>query len=298
MRLHIPRDPRWLLPEARRGWKNQCRADLAELHGSRDWTYKGILTRIFGQGIQRVFKDLPATNNAAITGSMGVAAYDMILHKRDLNWIPNDVDVFIAIPRSRQRYPLRVLYPIMTKWLRSVQAQGFHYKLVAAHYSWGMCVFDFICTNAQEFPKIQLPKISFIGRPARSVRDITRDFDLSICGPILSRSPTSNRIRPAVTYEMYQMFRTHRFWSRVRPDCSFEGSRTRARVKKYKEREFRFFATDYPDPRTRTRRSQGRFSRFPFRCYHQRGPVPRHFIIKNLGREPTKRECIDFNIDT
>jgi len=288
-----PNRPRWLPNYARRGYLNEQRFRLARKHGSRCWSYKGVLTRIFGQGIQGIFKELPASAKAAITGSMGVAAYDMMKHKRDLNWIPNDVDVFVAIsPRNREE-PLRKMYPVMTKWLRSVQTQGFIYKIKRACYSKAMCVFDFECTNAKNFPNLRLPKISFIGRPALSVRHICNEFDLPICGPILCRRTRNSPIRTYVTAEIKHLFKERIFYSKVTPTTStLRGRRTLKRIKKYLNREFMFIPTDPHDPITTT----GQFPRFPFRIYQSHRRVCKHFIITTLGREPTEQECVDFNI--
>lgn len=301
MKISKPRKPKYVRKHARRAFNNRVREELATIHGevfgTRQWSFKGAITRIFGQGIQRVFKDLPATNKAAITGSMGVAVYDMILHKRDLNWIPNDVDVFIAIPPSQQRYPLHVMLPIVTKWLNSVRSQGFQYELKdgGACFSSNMCIFDYVCTNARSFPKLRLPKISFIGRPARSVRAITREFDLCICGPILSRSSRAQPIKPKVTYEMEQLFKKRIFYSDVNPFlCTRWSLRTWKRVLKYIEREFDFLKTEYIPPPI----PNGYFPSFPFMYYRPRRPLDKQFVINNLGREPTTQECSDFNIVT
>ena len=294
MLVNPPTKPRWLPKYVRRGWINHNRHRLARKHGSRRWTYKGCLTRIFGQGIQGVFKKLPCSRRAAITGSMGVAVYDMIRNKRDLNWIPNDVDVFVAIsPRHRQE-PLGKLYPIMTQWLRSVQDQGFMYKQTKSCYSRAMCVFDFECTNAQDFPNLRIPKISFVARPAMTVRDICEEFDLPICGPILCRRTRNSPIGTWVTEEIRHLF-THRvFYSRVYPaSTTREGRSTFQRIKKYIRREFEYMETDDRDPMVIT---GAQFPRFPNRIYNTRRPVCKRFIIRTLGREPTEQECLDFNI--
>lgn len=293
MLVKAPHKPRWLPDYARRGYINEHRDRLARKHGSRRWTYKGVLTRIFGQGIQGVFKELPASARAAITGSMGVAAYDMMLNKRDLNWIPNDVDVFVAISPQHRQKPLKKMYPIMTKWLRSVQAQGFNYELKQACYSRAMCIFDFVCTNAEAFPDIRLPKISFIGHPAQSIRHICNEFDLPICGPILYRHTRNSPIRVHVTAEIKHLFKERMFYSKIDPSTTtWQGRRTCHRIAKYIQREFEFFATDRRRPRT----TGGRFPRFPLRIYLSRRRVCKRFIIRTLGREPTKQEHIDFNI--
>ena len=248
---------------------------------------------MFGQGIQGVFKDLPASTRAAVTGSMGVAAYDMMHNKRDLNWIPNDVDVFVAIPPQYREEPLKKLYPIMSKWLLSVRSQGFHYKLTKNCYSRAMCIFDFECTNAEDFPNLRLPKISFIGRPAISVRHICNEFDLPICGPILRRRTRDSPIGTCITNEIRHLFTRRMFYSKVLPTTTTAAGRsTYQRIKKYVHREFRYFETDHPDPLIIT----GQFPRFPFRVYHARRTVCKRFIIRTLGREPTEQECLDFNI--
>ena len=291
-----PTKPAWLPKEARRGWNNENRQNLAAKHGSRDWSIKGILTRIFGQGIQRVFQPLPATTRAAISGSMGVAVYDMMLHKRDLNWKPNDVDVFVAVPRRHRNQPLKYMFPIMTKWLRSVRDQGFLYELKpnGTCYSEAMCIFDFECTNASEHPGLHLPTISFIGRPADSVRDICQEFDLPICGPILYRRTRKSLLRVRVTTEIQQLYKRRRFYSKVRPTWRTpRGRRTKYRIEKYEMREFQFFLTDY-DPHHQT--ASGKFPRFPPYYHRHTHPVCKQFIIESLGREPTEEECTDFNI--
>lgn len=296
MLVKPPHRPRWLPDFARRGYLNQDRDRLAVTHGTRSWTYKGVLTRIFGQGIQGIFKDLPASAKAAITGSMGVAVYDMMTNKRDLNWMPNDVDVFVAIPRHHRKKPLRKMYPIMSKWLRSVQAQGFLYELNRACYSKAMCVFDYKCTNAKAFPDLHLPKISFIGHPASSVREICNGFDIPICGPILCRRTRKSPIRTNVTAEISHLFQTRTFYSNTTPTTrTLNGRRTYQRIVKYVGREFTYFPTDRPY-RRRLRTASGRFPRFPTRIYQSRRRVCKRFIITTLGREPTKQERLDFNI--
>ena len=297
MTISAPQKPRWLPKEARRGYLNMKRQDLARKHGYKKWTYKGVLTRMFGQGIQRVFKALPALSTAAISGSMGVAAYDMLQEKRDLNWKPKDVDVFIAIPPNQQHIPLKKMYAIMTKWLRSVRDQGFRYELKkdGVCYSNLMCIFDFECTNAEQFPQLHLPKISFIGQPAKTVREICQQFDIPICASILRRTNKTSPIEPRITYEMRRLYRERAFYSHVRPTVATRrGRRTLRRVVKYENREFDFFDIDYNrHPRAVYRAV---FPRFPFRIYRARKPTSRRFIIKLLGREPTKQECADFNI--
>ena len=297
MCISKPLNPDWLDKNARRGFRNLKRQRLARKHGSRRWSCKGVLTRIFGQGIQRVFKKLPASAKAAVSGSTGVAVFDMIQGKRDLNWIPNDVDVFVALtPRYRSK-PLKRMYAIMTEWLRSVEAQGFHYKLKrgGACYSKAMCIFDYECTNASDFPNLHLPKISFIGRPAKSVHHICREFDLPICGPIMRRRNQDSPIKVWITKEIRELFKNRCFYSKVDPTkATVISRRTRHRVDKYEEREFEFFHTDYEVP---VASSDGEFPSFPKHYYRHYKPICKQFIITSLGREPTLQECHDFNID-
>lgn len=299
MTISTPRRPRWLPREARRGYLNMKRSRLALKHGTKEWTYKGILTRIFGQGIQRVFKELPASTTAAVTGSMGVAAYDMLRNKRDLNWIPNDVDVFVAIPPSQQSKPLKKMFPMISKWKRSVEDQGFMYKLKkrGACYSNNMCIFDFVCTNSEDFPRLHLPKISFIGQPAKTVREICGKFDLPICGAIIRRLNKESPIKPKVTYEMVHLYQDRCFYSNIRPTLNTcRGIRTYRRIIKYQKREFEFFPKNYTHVPTTLGVLQGQFPKFPLRYYRANKPTCKQFIIQSLGREPTIQECADFNI--
>lgn len=288
-------EPRWLPEKARRGYINMRRSKLSHKYGLRQWTWKGIITRIFGQGIQRVFKALPASKRAAISGSMAVAIFDMMQDKRDLSWMPNDVDVFVAIPRKNRRFPLATLFPIMNKWLESVRDQGFLYKLKSkgACYSTSMCIFDFECTNATNFPDMHLPKISFIAHPEESVRDICDNFDLSICGPILRRRNKDSPIDIEVTNEISQLFKQRMFYSKIRPTRRTRGGlRTLQRVHKYKKREFMFFKTDYDNQPFITSDDSFKLPRYGYRPRL----VCKRFILLTLGREPTEQETINFNI--
>ena len=299
MRYSPPAKPHWLSREARLGYLNDRRRRFADKYkslGSRRWTWKGIITRIFGQGIQGVFQGLPVSSTAAISGSMGVAIYDMIQDKRDLHWIPNDVDVFVAIPQSQRAYPLMKLFPIMTKWLRSVQARGFNYKLKEGRAIYGqkMIIFDFECTNAYGFRHMLLPKISFIAHPEDTVRAICDRFDLSICGPILCRQDENDPIDIDVTNEIRHLFSERIFYSKVRPNSHLQGAvRTRNRIKKYRQRGFRFFETNWNRAPWLT---SGSFDKYiPF--YQPAHRACKQYVALTLGRWPTEQECIDFNVE-
>lgn len=227
---------------------------------------------------------------------MGLAVYDMAHGKRDLNWVPNDVDIFVALSQHQRKQPLAELYPIMATWLRSVQDQGFLYKLKkgGACYSKAMCIFDFECTNASAFPQLHLPKISFIGRPAKSVREICNEFDLSICGPILHRCNQESPIGIHVTNEIRYLVSRRQFYSNILPTRrTRKGRRTYYRIQKYKGREFRFFRANYHQPAL----VSGKFPNFPTFYFRHKKPVCKQFIIASLGREPTLQESRDFNIE-
>ncbi len=290
-----PWHPRWLSKEKRRAHLNEERERLGRKYGKRDWSYKGIITRIFGQGIQRIFQALPATIDAAISGSMGVAAYDMYQGKRDLNWMPNDVDVFCALTGRYRLAPLQKMFPMMQGFLRSVQGQGYDYRLKDGGSCYGekMCVFDFECRNANQFSGMHLPKVSFIGRPARSVAAIVREFDFSICGPILRRGIGGGPVDICVTREMRELYKHRRFYSKVLPTRrTARGRSSLKRKKKYEGREFVYFSTGYDRRRT----SPAAFPTFPYRYYSDDGPTSRDIVVRLLGREPTKQERVDFNI--
>ena len=298
-----PNQPGWLDPAARTGFLNLQRKRLGEKYTEKfksqqkSWSWKGSATRIFGQGIQRVFKDLPATNRGAVSGSMAVALYDMTQNKQDLTWVPPDVDTFLTLTQKERQYPLATIFPQITKWLRSVQGQGLPYKLKrnGTIYSKQMCIFDFECEKADTSSKLRLPKISFIAHPETTVRQICNQFDLPICGPILKRRTRNSPIDISVTPEIRQLFKKRCFYSKVLPtNTTRRGKRSKKRVAKYIERGFEYFHTGIDE--TAVLPYYDDFLELPANFYWPHHPACKQFIISSLGREPTTQECVDFNI--
>ena len=275
----------------RNGFRNWKRRQYEEKGlEDKDWSEKGCWTRMYGQGSQALLDTFPATEDAAITGSVAVALYDMQLNKRDITWHPNDLDIFIAIPEEERLQPLARAYPIMEKWVHDAEDKGFQYSLThgSSLYSTGMCIYDFVCDNPHDHQLIRHPKVSFIVKCAASVREVCDEFDLPICGPILLRNENGYKID--VTGNMEAMFLNHEMHCRYR----MLNTRTMYRMIKYLERGFTIVQPKEAQPYNE------RFGReFPTVEYYRprtQKPVPGWFVLKLLGRWPTEEEAKIFNI--
>ena len=278
-----------LLRNGFRNWKRRQFQDKGL--EDKDWSLKGCWTRLYGQGSQALLDTFPATEDAAITGSVGVALYDMQLNKTDITWHPNNLNIFIAVPKEEHLQPLVKAYPIIKKWFRDAQDKGFNYSLTqgSSFYSTDMCIYDFVCDNQDRHPLIRHPKVSFVIRCAESVRAICDQFDLPICGPILLRNENGYRID--VTDGMEEMFQNHRTHCRYR----LLDTRTLYRMIKYLGRGFTIAQPEEPQPYNE------HFGReFPTVEYYRprtQVPVPGWFITNILGNWPTEEETQIFNID-
>ena len=248
-------------------------------------------TRMFGQGSQALLDTFPASKAAAITGSVGVALYDMQVNKCDITWHPNDLDIFIAIKEEEREEPLAKAYPVIKQWFRDANDKGFNYSLTqgSSFYSPDMCIYDFVCDNQNQRPLIRHPKVSFIIRCADSVRDICNEFDLPICGPILLRNERGYKID--VTKGMKEMFEKHE------THCCYRvlNTRTMYRMIKYNQRGFSIVQPTEPQP---CNERLGRY--FPSVEYYRprtQVPVPGWFVESLLGDWPTEEDAEIFNID-
>ena len=277
-------------------WRNAFRNDKQRNYENRgledkEWTPKGIWTRMFGQGSQALLDTFPASEDAAITGSVGVALYDMQVNKCDITWHPNDLDIFIAIPEEERLHPLAKAYPIIKKWFRDSNDKGFSYSLTqgSSFYSADMCIYDFICDNQYDHPLVRHPKVSFIIQCADSIRAICDEFDLPICGPILLRN--ENGYKLDITKGMKEMFQRHETHCRYR----VLNTRTMYRMIKYSQRGFSIVQPAEPQPYNEC---LGQY--FPTVEYYRprtQKPVPGWFVAGLLGYWPTEEETQIFNID-
>ena len=257
----------------------------------RKWTETGSWTRLFGQGSQALLDSFPAHKQAAITGSVAVALYDMQVNKEDISWRPNDLDIFVAIPPDEQDLPLARAYPIIMKWVRDAKTKGFHYSLTrgSSLYSNMMCIYDFVCDNPSDHPHIRHPKVSFVVKCADSVREICDGFDLPICGPILLRDEHGYKID--VTDGMEDMFRKHLTYCRYR----VLNTRTMFRMIKYNQRGFTIVQPDQAQPYNDS--SELEFPTVEYYRPRTQQPVPEWFVRSMLGRRPTQEEARIFNIN-
>ena len=256
------------------------------------WSVVYSIVRLFGPGAQDLFSTFPASESAAITGSVGVALFDMYMHQRMATFIPNDVDIFIAVPFSEHSLPLATAYPIITKWIRDVRAKGFHYSLNGGRfvYSDKMCIYDFVCHNERRHPNLRHPRVSFIIKCASSVRKICDEFDLPICGPILLRT-NGGCYRIDVTNEINYMFRHHK------TACRFQvlSPSIMNRMIKYHERGFTIIQPDYIN--SKKEHLQNSFPALEYYCPRSFKKVAAWFIEELLGRFPTEEEANIYNID-
>lgn len=259
----------------------------------KPWTFKGCITRLFGQGAQNLFITFPARPDAAVTGSVAVALYDMHLHKKDVTWIPNDLDIFIAVPYEERALPLAKAFPIMNQWLDDAREQGFHYELAPKGSTFGtfLTIFDFICTNPQDHPTVKHPKVSFIIRCAETVREICDQFDLPLCGAILLRGKDST-YRMSITQEMIPMYLHHVTYSRFQ---SLD-IRTLNRMVKYNRRGYAIVQMP-PSLATYDRISPHEFPTIEYYRPRTNRPAPSWYIEGMLGRFPTHLEAERFHID-
>ena len=261
-------------------------------HPSHKWSTANNIVRLFGVGALDLFATFPASDDAAITGSVGVALFDMYMHKKKASFFPNDVDIFIAVPLDERALPLAKAYPIITKWIHDSQAKGFHYSLTKGGSVYGnkMCIYDFVCQNEQVHPKLRHPKVSFIIKCASSVREICNEFDLPICGPILLRNKMG-RYHLDVTTEMIYMFHNHK------TTCRYQvlDPRMLTRMIKYHKRGFTIFQPDYI--LSKHERLRGDFPTVEYYWPRSVKPVPAWFIEDLLGRLPTEEEAGLYNID-
>ena len=117
---------------------------------AKAWTVKGVTTRMYGQGAQKLFASFPKQVDVAVAGSVAVAIYDMMQGKKDLDWLPGVVKVFVAVPAEQKEYPLRKAFPAMLKWLDEIRDKGLDYRLVPDSASFGERSISFLfrCRNA------------------------------------------------------------------------------------------------------------------------------------------------------
>ena len=134
-------------------WKRsklENRYVVREQLSAKAWTVKGVTTRMYGQGAQKLFTSFPKQRDVAVAGSVAVAIYDTMLGKKDLDWLPDIVKVFVAVPAEEKEHPLRKAFPVMIKWLDEIRDKGLDYRLVPDSASFGdrSISFLFQCRNA------------------------------------------------------------------------------------------------------------------------------------------------------
>ena len=252
----------------------------------KHWTEKGAITRMYGQGAQNLFSTFPKFRDVAVSGSVGVAIYDVMKWKKDLHWMPDKVDVFVAVPHNRSTYPLGMAFPVMIWWLDNVRSKRFDYVLAShgAKYGGRMLSFEYTCRNAKEHSFV-VPKVMFTVTVAGEVRDICDKFELSLSAPILGMDRHGS-MKMKTNREIRRAFRTRRCY------CRYQvlDERARACIDKYERRGFEchqvfskcwyWVRSDIP-----------KFGGFRGGCPD---PVPRSVVLSLLGRKPTLRETKEF----
>ena len=294
MHFHRVREQRGRSIGLGKGGSSKKRSSNKSRVQKEKWSIANNIVRLFGPGAQDLFSTFPASEGAAVTGSVGVALFDMYMHRRKATFLPNDVDIFIAVPFSECSLPLATAYPVITKWIRDVRAMGFHYSLAGGRsvYSNKMCIYDFVCHNEHLRPSLHHPRVSFIIKCASSVRDICNEFDLPICGPILLRTEGRHgRYRMDVTNEIIHMFRRHE------TSCRFPvlNPSIMNRMIKYHERGFTIVQPDYII--NGKEHPQSDFPTLEYYLPRNVKKVAAWFIEELLGRFPTEEEARIYNID-
>ena len=127
------------------------------------WTAKGVVSRVYGQGAQKLFSSFPYFDDVAVTGETCIALYDMCRWKKDLDWSGDVVDIFVAVPWEIVHSPLQMAFPLIIEWLEKVRSKGFDYKLAVGGSLYGpRCIsFDFDCHNKNEHPSVKVPRVKF-----------------------------------------------------------------------------------------------------------------------------------------
>ena len=265
-------------------WKWQQRY-LKQSLPVKEWTVKGVITRLYGQGAQKLFSSFTKYRHAAVAGSVGVAIYEAKLTKKDIDWVPEVVKVFVAVPFVSRKYPLRVAFPVMTEWLKEVREQGFDYRLDAGGMFFrDRCIsFLFKCGNVVQHASMRVPSVLFVVRCADSVRQMCERLDLTVSSPILGVAPNGLGMEVEVTDQIREVFESRRCQCRyVELDEQVE-----ACVKKYHKRGFKVmqsFRRSWYCVRSE--------ELYPCGLSYKCADVP-----QLLGRKPTRHEREEFLVE-
>ena len=255
---------------------------------AKAWTVKGVTTRMYGQGAQKLFASFPKQVDVAVAGSVAVAIYDMMQGKKDLDWLPGVVKVFVAVPAEQKEYPLRKAFPAMLKWLDEIRDKGFDYRLVPDSASFGERSISFLfrCRNAGLYTSIEVPMVLFLVRVADSVRSLCDKLDLTVSSPILGLDEDGTRMEMKTTPEIEAAFRTRKCRSRYQV---LDGDL----IAKYAKRGFQCLQA-FSRAWFFLRSAEPLFPSLGAECP---SPVPRLLVSLLLGREPTRREQDEFSVD-
>ena len=255
---------------------------------AKAWTVKGVTTRMYGQGAQKLFTSFPKQRDVAVAGSVAVAIYDTMLGKKDLDWLPDIVKVFVAVPAEEKEHPLRKAFPVMIKWLDEIRDKGLDYRLVPDSASYGdrSISFLFQCRNAALHTSMEAPMVLFLVRVADSVRSMCDKLDLTVSSPILGLDEDGSRMEIKTTPEIQAAFRTRKCRSRYQV---LDGDL----IAKYAKRGFQCLQA-FSRAWFFLRSAEPMFPSLGGECP---SPVPRLLVSLLLGREPTAREEEEFSVD-
>ena len=271
-RIKTGNEKRWKLQEAYR------KKSLA----AKEWTVKGVITRLYGQGAQKLFESFPKYRDAAVAGSVGVALYDVKEGKKDIDWLPDVVKVFVAVPYEMIAEPLALVFPLMIQWLDEVRGKGFNYRLETEGKSfWDRSIsFLFKCQNPSEHGSIRMPRVLFLARCASSVRGMCDRLDLTVSSPVLGFDPENGDLALHTTDRIRKVFKKRRC------ECRYMvlDKRARACVDKYHDRGF-----DTVQPFLRGWYYERAEGPYPGGVSYKGADVPRL-----LGRKPSTREAEEF----
>ena len=251
----------------------------------REWTVKGVLTRLYGQGVQKLFASFPKNAGVAVAGSVAVAIYDVKEQKKDIDWLPAVVKVFCAVPFEQRERPLSLAFPVMIKWLDEVREKGFDYRLDGGGKSFchRSVSFLFKCRNAKQHALIRMPGVLFLVRCADSVRQMCERLDLTVSSPVLTAAPDGAGMEVQTTERIREAFESRMC------HCRYHewDEEAEVRVKKYRQRGFKIV--------------QG-FHRAWY-CVRSEEPFPCGLTYKGadvpllLGRKLTAREEEEFFVE-